>query len=274
MAQTAGGQSWGGVIGDTWRESTPWWPPEPAPPPGRAERRARSCSTTSATPQLGCYGSDIDTPEIDRLAAGGVRLANFHTTALCSPTRACLLTGRNHHSVGMGRVADLAIGFPGYCGRIARSHGFPSEILARSRLRDLRRRQVAPHPRGRDPHGRVPRELAGRAAASSGGTASTAARRTSSSRRCTRTTSGSGRRAGPEDGYHLSVDLADHAIALPRRPPGRRRRAAVLPLLRDRCLPLAAPRAARVDRALRGPLRRGAGTTWRSGPSPASSSSG
>ena len=64
--------------------------------------------------QLGCYGSDIETPHIDGLAAGGVRLANFHTTALCSPTRACLLTGRNHHRNGMGRVADLAIGFPGY----------------------------------------------------------------------------------------------------------------------------------------------------------------
>ena len=70
--------------------------------------------------QLGCYGSDIATPNIDRLAAGGVRFANFHTTALCSPTRSCLLTGRNHHSNGMARVADLAVGFPGYCGRIPR----------------------------------------------------------------------------------------------------------------------------------------------------------
>ena len=60
--------------------------------------------------QLGCYGSDIATPVIDQLAARGVRLANFHTTSLCSPTRACLLTGRNHHRSGMGRVADLAMG--------------------------------------------------------------------------------------------------------------------------------------------------------------------
>ena len=67
--------------------------------------------------QLGCYGSDIDTPMIDGLADRGVRLTNFHTTALCSPTRACLLTGRNHHRSGMGRVADLAIGFPGYWGK-------------------------------------------------------------------------------------------------------------------------------------------------------------
>ena len=52
--------------------------------------------------QLGCYGSDIETPALDSLAADGLRYANFHVTPLCSPTRTCLLTGRNHHSVGMG----------------------------------------------------------------------------------------------------------------------------------------------------------------------------
>jgi arylsulfatase len=80
--------------------------------------------------QLGCFGSDIDTPVLDGLAEGGVRMANFHTTALCSPTRACLLTGRNHHSNGMGRITDLTTGFPGYWGRIPRANGFLSEILA------------------------------------------------------------------------------------------------------------------------------------------------
>jgi arylsulfatase len=79
--------------------------------------------------QLGCYGSVIETPVIDRLASGGVRLANFHTTALCSPTRACLLTGRNHHRNAMGRVADLAVGFPGYWGKPPRENGFLSEVL-------------------------------------------------------------------------------------------------------------------------------------------------
>jgi arylsulfatase len=71
--------------------------------------------------QLGCFGSDIDTPVLDRLAAGGLRYTNFHTTALCSPTRAALLTGRNHHACGMGRVIELAAGFPGYDARIPRS---------------------------------------------------------------------------------------------------------------------------------------------------------
>jgi arylsulfatase len=79
--------------------------------------------------QLGCYGSDIETPTIDGLAESGVRLTNFHTTALCSPTRACLLTGRNHHRNGLGRVADLAMGYPGYNGQVPRENGFLPEIL-------------------------------------------------------------------------------------------------------------------------------------------------
>ena len=119
----------GGVIGDTWRESTPWWPPEPAPPEG-APNVVLIVLDDVGYAQLGCYGSDIETPNIDRLAAEGVCMARFHTTALCSPTRSCLLTGRNHHSNGMARVADLAIGFPGYDTRIPNRNGFLSEILA------------------------------------------------------------------------------------------------------------------------------------------------
>ena len=65
---------------------------------------------------------------MDALAAGGLRFNRFHTTALCSPTRACLLTGRNHHSVGMGFLTDIPMGFPGYSGRI------PSSAAALPRL--------------------------------------------------------------------------------------------------------------------------------------------
>ncbi len=71
--------------------------------------------------QLGCFGSDIDTPNIDRLAAGGLRYNRFHVTALCSPTRASLLTGRNHHAVGMGFLADIPLAFPGYTARIPKT---------------------------------------------------------------------------------------------------------------------------------------------------------
>jgi arylsulfatase A-like enzyme len=119
----------GGVIGPTWRESTPWWPPEPVAP-AEAPNVVLIVLDDVGYAQLGCYGSDIDTPNIDALAADGVRLSYFHTTSLCSPTRVCLLTGRNHHSNSMGRIADLAFGFPGYWGRIPKSNGFLSEILA------------------------------------------------------------------------------------------------------------------------------------------------
>ncbi len=121
-------QHFGGIIGRDWRDSTPWWPAEPAPPAG-APNVVLVVLDDVGFAQLGCYGSDIETPVLDGLAAGGIRLASFHTTALCSPTRACLLTGRNHHRSGMGRVADLAIGYPGYWGKPPRQHGYLSEIL-------------------------------------------------------------------------------------------------------------------------------------------------
>ncbi|HWE55610.1 MAG TPA: arylsulfatase [Acidimicrobiales bacterium] len=122
-------EPFGGRIGRTWRDSEPWWPPDPAPPAG-APNVVMIVLDDVGFAQLGCYGSEVETPVLDGLAAGGVQLANFHTTALCSPTRACLLTGRNHHTNGMGRIADLAIGFPGYSGHIPRANGFLSEILA------------------------------------------------------------------------------------------------------------------------------------------------
>ncbi len=117
-----------GRIGRDWRESDPWWPPVPTAPEG-APNVLLVVLDDVGYAQLGCYGGPIETPVVDRLAAEGVRLANFRTTALCSPTRACLLSGRNHHRCSMGRVADLAIGFPGYWGRPAREHGFLSEVL-------------------------------------------------------------------------------------------------------------------------------------------------
>ena len=117
-----------GVIGDDWRDSTPWWP-EVASPPDGAPNVLLVVLDDVGFAQLGCYGSDIDTPTIDGLARSGLRLTNFHTTALCSPTRACLLTGRNHHRNGLGRVADLAMGFPGYNAEVPKENGFLPEIL-------------------------------------------------------------------------------------------------------------------------------------------------
>lgn len=106
-----------GRIGRYAPDSEPWWPPEPRPPAG-APNVLLVVLDDVGYAQLGCYGSDIDTPHLDALAGRGLRYANFHTTALCSPTRACVLSGRNHHRVGMGRIVDLAMGFPGYDARI------------------------------------------------------------------------------------------------------------------------------------------------------------
>src|SRR5688572_20784646 len=109
-------------------ESTPYWPPEPSPPAGAPNVMIVVLDDVGFA-QLGCFGSDIDTPTIDRLAAGGLRFTNFHTTALCSPTRACVLTGRNHHRCGMGRIIELATGFPGYDARIPPSVGMLPAML-------------------------------------------------------------------------------------------------------------------------------------------------
>ena len=264
----------GGRIGRDWRDSEPWWPPDPTPPDG-APNVLLVVLDDVGFAQLGCYGSDIGTPTIDGLAATGVRLTNFHTTALCSPTRSCLLTGRNHHRNGLGRVADLAIGYPGYNGEIPQGERLPLGDPPPPRLRHLRGRQVAPHPGRRDQHGRA-RGTAGRSAgASTAGTASTGARPTSS---CpilyhdnhSIVPAGSGDRRGvpPErrpgrPGDHLS-----------RRPAGGRRRPPVLPLLLHRRLPLAPPRAPRMDRALPGPLRPGLGRPGARRSSPARSTEG
>ncbi|QFG21405.1 arylsulfatase [Actinomadura sp. WMMB 499] len=79
--------------------------------------------------QLGCFGSDIATPTMDRLAAGGLRYNRFHVTALCSPSRASFLTGRNHHAVGMGFLTDIPLDHHGYTGRIPRSAATLPRIL-------------------------------------------------------------------------------------------------------------------------------------------------
>jgi arylsulfatase len=79
--------------------------------------------------QLGCYGSPIKTPVLDSLAENGLRYNNMHTTALCSPTRSCILTGRNHHSNAMSCITEASTGYPGGNGYIPHENGFLSEML-------------------------------------------------------------------------------------------------------------------------------------------------
>lgn len=112
-----GEPGFGGVIGPTYRESTPWWPPPPRALGGTNVVLVVLDDTGFA--HLGCYGSEIATPSIDRLAAGGLAYSGFHTTALCSPSRACFLTGRNHHAVGMRAIANWNSGFPNMRGALS-----------------------------------------------------------------------------------------------------------------------------------------------------------
>ena len=115
-------------IGRTVAESTPAFTPVPRPPAG-APNVLVVVLDDLGFGQLGCFGSDLSTPTIDALADGGLRYRRFHVTALCSPTRACVLTGRNHHRVGMGFLTDVPIGFPGYTGRIPPSAATLARLL-------------------------------------------------------------------------------------------------------------------------------------------------
>jgi arylsulfatase len=121
-------------IGPTLDQSEPHWP-EPVRPPQGAPNILVVLFDDVGFSDFGCYGSPIRTPTIDTLAAEGLRYSGFHTTAMCSTTRAALLTGRNHHSVGMGCLANFDSGFPGYRGKIAREAGTLAEMLRASGYR-------------------------------------------------------------------------------------------------------------------------------------------
>ena len=109
-----------GRSGFTAAEVTPEPPPVVRPPAGAPNVLAIVLDDTGFA-QLGSFGSGIATPHMDRLAEDGLRYNRFHVTSLCSPTRASFLTGRNHHAVGMGFLADIGLGYPGYSARIPKS---------------------------------------------------------------------------------------------------------------------------------------------------------
>ena len=122
------GTTFPGTIGRTADESSPAWPKPTRAVPGTPNVLMVVLDDTGFG-QLGCYGSPIETPNFDALASGGLRYNNMHTTALCSPSRSCIVTGRNHHSNGMACVTEFATGFPGYNGVIPFENGFLSEML-------------------------------------------------------------------------------------------------------------------------------------------------
>jgi arylsulfatase len=132
---TSGGQQlpppdpkFGGVIREKASESKAWWAPRVVPPKGAPNVLLIMTDDVGfAAPST--FGGVIPTPALDRIAKSGMRYTNFHSTALCSPTRAALITGRNHHSVGNGVVGEIATGFPGYDSIIPIDKGTIATIL-------------------------------------------------------------------------------------------------------------------------------------------------
>ncbi len=122
------GQRFPGAIGRTTDESSPAWP-QPVRAVAGAPNVLFIVFDDTGFGQFGCYGSPIETPNLDALAAGGLLYSNMHTTALCSPSRSCIITGRNHHANGMAAITELATGYPGYNGQIPFENGFLSEML-------------------------------------------------------------------------------------------------------------------------------------------------
>lgn len=124
-------QKYLGTIKTEYINSTPWWPDEVKAPEGAPNVLYILLDDTGFA-DVGCYGSLIETPNIDALAENGVRYQNFHVNPMCSPTRASLLSGCNHHAVGMGYLANFNLGLPGYRGCVDKEHGMISETLSRN----------------------------------------------------------------------------------------------------------------------------------------------
>ena len=118
----------GGVIKDTAADSKPYWPPTVVPPKG-APNVLLIMTDDQGYGVTSTFGGVIPTPAMDRIAKAGLRYTQFHSTALCSPTRAALITGRNHHSSGFGVISEQATGYPGYDSVIAKDCATVGQIL-------------------------------------------------------------------------------------------------------------------------------------------------
>src|SRR5258707_7696667 len=131
----------GGVIKESVKDSTPYWPPRVVPPKA-APNILLIMTDDEGYGVSGTFGGVIPTPPLDRIAKAGLRYTQFHSTALCSPTRAALITGRNHHSVGTGVIGELSTGYPGYdtiipkdaatIGTVLRENGFATSWFGKN----------------------------------------------------------------------------------------------------------------------------------------------
>lgn len=118
-----------GTIGRTIQESDPPQFPQIVRPPQGAPNIVLILIDDAGYGQFGTFGGGVPTPALDSVAADGLKYTRFHTTALCSPTRAALLTGRNHHVAGTGIITEAATGYDGYTGIIGKNVGTVAEVL-------------------------------------------------------------------------------------------------------------------------------------------------
>jgi len=125
---SAAAQAFQGKIGRTLADSKPWWPPLVSAPPG-APNVVVMFMDDMGFSDIGAFGSEISTPNIDRLASGGLRFGNYTTVPMCTPARAALLTGKNPHAVGCGWLTHGDPGYPGYGGEIAQDAPTMAELL-------------------------------------------------------------------------------------------------------------------------------------------------
>jgi len=142
MKEYKPGTTFPGVIGRTEDQSEPAWPESLRAKEGAPNVLFIVLDDTGFG-QLGCYGSPIHTPNLDSLAAEGLAYSNMHTTALCSPSRSCMLTGRNHHSNNMACITEGSTGYPGYNGNIPFENGFFVGDISAAWLQPLCYRQMA-----------------------------------------------------------------------------------------------------------------------------------
>src|SRR4051794_29820497 len=239
------------------RDSVPDWSPfEPPKAPEGAPSVVYVVLDDVGFSAMGCYGGPIETPNIDRVVADGVRYTQWHTTALCSPTRACLLTGRNHTRNSMACITEAASGFPNASGVIPPENGQLQQILGERGWNTymVGKWHLCPE----------------------------AEMNLASTRRNWPTGRGFERFYGflgaETNQWYPELIYDSHPVDPPRTPEegvplqrghhrqgarvhqgrqGPRARQAVLPLLRTGCLPRPAPRPAGVERPFRGSLRHG-----------------
>jgi len=146
------------VIKDDALQSKPWWPPRVVPPNG-APNVLLIITDDAGFAVPSTFGGVIPTPTMDRIANDGLRYNRVFSTALCSPTRAALITGRNHHSAGFGVISEQSTGFPGY-NSIITKEGHDRTDTARQRLLDVLVRQGPQYAGLRSQPGRAVRPVA------------------------------------------------------------------------------------------------------------------